>query len=107
MPLNELAMASKSSRHHSRQMSHLNRVLKDVLTVACAEMQAAEDSDNARIQIEDSRFISGLGALFFYNLVYFFLRFFNLLLDFGRLDASVNDQIFHRHSCHLPSDRIK
>src|SRR3989344_1845722 len=92
---------------HARDMGHLNRVLEDILAVACAEMKPAENCDNTGIQIVYSAFVDRFLSFFLDNFVYFLLGVLYRFFYFCRLNSSVHDKALKSDSGYLPSDRIK
>ena len=93
--------------NHSGNVRHFNGMLEDVLPVAGAEIQPPDDGDNARVKIEYSAFIDRLFAFFLDYFIYFFFGFFHQLLNFSRLNAPVQNQIFQRQAGDLSPDRVK
>src|SRR3954470_15193883 len=56
-------------RNHSGDVCHFDRVLKNILSVACSEMKTTKDEKNARIKSDDSAFVCCLLSFFFYNFI--------------------------------------
>ncbi len=62
---------------HASNVSHLNRVLQNVLAVAGTEIQAPQNSHDSRIEVKNSAFVYRLLSLLFNYLVYFLLSVFH------------------------------
>src|SRR3989338_5845725 len=71
---------------HAGDVRHFDRVLKHVLAIARAEMEASEDSYHLRRKVDDTAFIGRLLALFLDDLIDVRLRLFDDTFDLGRLD---------------------
>src|SRR3989344_5961419 len=93
-------------RDHAGNVGHLNGVLQHILTIRGAEMQSPQDTDDTRIKVEDSAFVSGLLAFFFNNFAYFLLGLLYHFLNFGWLNAAVLNQVFQSYSRYLPTHWI-
>jgi hypothetical protein len=93
--------------YHAGDMGHLYGVLEDILAVAGAEMEPAQDEQYARIEADDATFIGGCFALFLYGLIYILSGLFHYLFYPSRLDAAIFYEFFQCHASYMAADRIK
>src|SRR5258708_5702908 len=84
------------ARDHPSQVRRLDAVCVLVLAVAGAELQAAQQLDNLRMQTRYTRFVSGCFAFFADNLVNFLFGVLDQLFDACRVNAPVEDQFAQR-----------
>src|SRR3989344_754918 len=81
---------------HTRKMRHFNRMLENILSVACAEAQPSQERLEPRIQVKNLHLVCGFFSRFVDLLFDFFARFFYGFFDSRRLDPSVLDKHFKR-----------
>src|SRR5258708_2653415 len=100
-------ISTKLLCYHAGDMCHLNRVLKHILPIACAEVQPTYDGNYPRIKIKYSAFVYSLLTFFLYYFVYFFLCFLNKLLYFCRLYTAIKYKVLKCQPGYLATDGIK
>ncbi len=88
-------------------MRYLNRVLQDVLAIACAVAHASEQLDELGMQAVYAGFQYGALALLPDGLLDLAAALFHHFLDAGGVDAAVDDELFKRQACDLAANRIK
>jgi len=88
-------------------MRHLYRMLKDILTIAGAEMEPAEHEKNTRIESDNAALISGLLAFLLYGLVYVILRFLDYFFYLCWLYAAVFYKIFKGEARNMAAYRVE
>ena len=90
-----------------RQVGGFDRVSQLVLAVAGAELQAAQQLDDLRVQSRhagvDSRLLTCLAD----DLVYLIAGCRHHLLDAGRMDTPIEDQPVQGNPGHLTAYRVK
>ena len=91
--LGYLYVGSDLRGDHPRQQRYLHRVLQDVLTVAVAVLQAAQELLKLRVEPLYTGIKGSLLSRLVYGLLNFYLGFTNHILDTGRMDASVLDEL--------------
>src|SRR6266545_4365277 len=87
--LGELDIGLDLGRHHAGQPRDLLRVLEAVLAVRGAELHAADELDELRVQAVDAHLEAGLLALLLEVLFHVLLDLLDDLLDARRMDAAV------------------
>src|SRR3989344_6441918 len=93
-------------RKHAGEMRHLDRVVEDVLAITRAEVEAAEDHKELRVQIRDAGLICGLGPFLFDDGINLSLGFLHGLFYFFRLYAAVENEILERDARYLAAYRV-
>jgi hypothetical protein len=93
--------------HHTRQVRALERVLEDVLAVARPVAEAAEDLDELLVHLPAVRLEDGLLPGLADEVVDLRLRPVVHLLDAGRVDAAVLDELDQRQLGHLAADSVE
>src|SRR3990167_1404230 len=105
--LGNVDIRPKLLSQHASDMSHFHGVLKYVLSVTRPEVQPSQNMNNARVQVDDSAFVSGFCSFVFYGFIDVLLRFLNQFLNLRRLYSAVSYKIFQSHSGNLSSYVIK
>src|SRR5262249_49897455 len=88
------------ARDHARQVRHFDGVGEDILRIARAEVETAEDSEKLRIKIVHFKRERCFLALLLNNFIDALARFLDRLFDLSWLDAAVSNQMlecFLRH----------
>src|SRR3954447_14235703 len=93
--------------HHRGEVGALDRVREDVLAVARAVLQAAEDPDQLGVQALDVRIERGLLARLDDVALQLGLRLVVGLLDSCRVDAAVGQQLLQGHAGDLAADAVE
>ncbi len=90
--------AAQLAGHGAGQVGHLDGVLEHVLSVAGAEMQAADEAHDLRVEPRDTRLKAGLLGGFLEALLDVLLGLLDRLLDAARVDAAVGEQALEGHA---------
>ena len=102
-----LGLAPSSVGHHRRQVRALDRVREHVLAVARAVLQAAEDADQLGVEALDvgveRRLLAGLDDV----ALELGLGLVVGLLDPGRVDAAVREELLERHAGDLAAHAVE
>ena len=106
-PAGELAVKAQLVGHHLREPGNFHRVHQDVLPVAGAELESAEQFDELRVQPGDAGFHQGVLAGGGDLLVDLLLAAGDDLLDPRRVDSPVGDEFLQRTSGDLAADGIE
>jgi len=106
-PLHGLDAGLELGRHHAREVDHLEGVLEHVLAIARAIPQATHDLDELGMQLAAVRLEDRLLACLDDVLLELGLRLVIHLLDPGRVDATVLDQLSERDLGHLAADAVE
>ena len=102
-----LARRAELVGHHRGQVGALDRVREHVLAVARAELQAAEDADQLGVEALDVGVERGLLAGLDDVALELGLGLVVGLLDPGRVDAAVREQLLERHAGDLAADAVE
>ncbi len=94
-------------REHAGQVRHLKGMLKDVLAIAGAEVEPAEERDEPRVETDDSRFVGRFFSFLLHHLPDILLSLLDGLLDLSGLDASVGDERFERQLRRVATDGVE
>ena len=94
-------------RQHTGDVRHFYRMLEHILAVGSTELQAPQNGDYARVEVNDAALKSRLFAFFADKLIEFFFSFLNQLFNFSWLDASVCYQGFQSFFGYSPAYRVK
>ena len=105
--LRRLHARAELGRHDPGQVDDLERVLEDVLAVARAEAQAAEDVHELLVEGAAVRLEHGLLAGLADDILDLRLRLVVHLLDPGRVDAPVLDQLRQRQARDLAAQAVE
>ena len=89
------------------QVGDLDRVLEHVLRIARAELEAAEVVEQLVVQARDVRLLRGLLAELADVLLHLLLGLGDDLLDPGRMDPAVVDQLLQRELGDLAADVVE
>ena len=92
--------------HQAGQFGGLDGMHELVLAVAGAELEAPEQALHLAVQAGDAGLDHGLLARLDDDAVDLLLRLFDFLLDAGRVNAPVGDQLAQRHTCYLAAHGI-
>ena len=95
------------ARHHAGDVRDLDRVLKNILAVARAVAQAAEDLDQLGVDAVDAGLEGSAFALALDDLLDLAAGLFDHFLNACRMDASVHDQLFERQTRDLAAYRVE
>ena len=90
-------------RHHSAEGGNFQRVLQDVLRVACSVAELPEVADKLGVDAVHAGVEGGLLAHFADLHVEFLLAFVHHVLDAGGVDSAVLNEALQRHFRHLPA----
>ena len=82
-------------------------MLQNVLAVASAEVQTAQDEQYTLIEPDNAAFISGSLTLFFYGLIDLLTSFLNGLLYLSWLNTAVFDEFFQCDACNMAADWVE
>ena len=93
--------------HHRGEVGALDRVREHVLAVARAVLEAAEDADQLGVEALDVGVQRGLLAGFHDVGLEFRFRLVVGLLDPGRVDAAVGEELLQRHAGDLAADAVE
>ena len=102
-----LGARSELSGHHRRQPRHLDRVGEHVLTVAGAELEPAQELDQLGVNGVDVGLEQGLLTLLDDVVIDLRLGLVVGLLDAGRLDAPVHEQLLERELRDLATNAVE
>ena len=105
--LRRLHVRVELGRHQPAEVDDLERVLEDVLAVARAVVEPAEELDELLVELAAVRLEDGLLAGLQDVLVDLRLRLVVHLLDPRRLDAAVLDELERGHLRDLAADRVE
>jgi len=94
-------------REHAGEMRRLYRMLKQVLPVARAEVETAEERRQLRIKTDDTGLICRGFALLLHNIRNFGTSLLDDLLYLDRLDASVGDEFLERNLRDVPTEWVE
>ena len=94
-------------RHQARNVRDLNGVVQNVLAVGRAVFLAAQELDQLGVQIVHARFERGAFALDLDGVVDLAAGLFDHVLNAGRMDAAVGDELFKRKPRDLAADGIE
>jgi hypothetical protein len=94
-------------RHDPAQVDDLERVLENVLPVARPIAEAPEDLRQLLVQLAAVCLEDRLLARLPHVLLELGLRLVVHLLDPGRVDPAVLDELVERQPCDLPSERVE
>ena len=103
----EGAVESDFFGEKARQEGDFERMLEHVLRVARAELESAEVVEQLLVQARDVRLLGGGGSELADVPLHFFLGLANELLDAGRVDAAILDQLFERELGNLAPDVVE
>ena len=93
--------------HHAGNVCHLDGVLQDVLTITGAVAQAAENLDQLRMNAVDAGLEGSTLAFALDDLLHLAASLVNHFLNAGRMDTTVNDQLFECQTCDFTANRIE
>src|SRR5579884_3289030 len=105
--LRRLRACAQLRRHDAREVHDLERVLEDVLPVARAEAQPAENLHELVVERSAVRLEHGLLAGLPYELLELGLRLVVGLFDPRRMDAAVLDQLRQRQARRLAAEPVE
>lgn len=97
----------KLGGHDAAQLRDLLGVLQDVLTKRGAIAQSAERLDDLGVKVVDAGVKGGLLASLLNPLVYESLGLLVHLLDAGRVNAAVGDEVLERHAGRLATNGLE
>ena len=106
-PLCLLDVHLQFGRHHSREMGHINGMLKDILGIARPKLQAAQQHDQLGMQIVDSDIEGDPLSGFLDDRIHLRPHLLDDLFDPTRMDAAVGDQSLQGKARHFPAHRIE
>ena len=106
-PLRRLHARLELRGHDPAQVDDLERVLEDVLPVARAVAESAEDLHELLVELAAVRLEDGLLAGLADVLLELGLRLVVHLLDPGRVDPAVLDELVERHARDLAPQRVE
>ena len=105
--LREHDITAELGCHDAGEVRDLDGMIEHVLAVARAVAQAAEQSDELRMESVDTRLECRLFASFLDALVDFALRLLDHLLDARRMDAAILDELLECDARDLTAHRVE
>ena len=103
----ERAVNTELVGYDAREMRDLNRMYKNILTVARTVFQAAEHADELAAESVNADLKYSLFARLLDRILDLALRLFDHLLDTRGMDTAVVYQLFERQTRHLAADGVE
>ena len=93
--------------HHTGKVRNFQRVVEDILSIAGAVTQPTKQLNKLMVNAVYAGSKHGAFALGFNGRIHFAAGFLNRLLNSGRVDSAIRDQLFKGDSCHFTSYGLK
>ena len=106
-PLGHGGVQPQLAGHHAGEEGHLDRVVQDVLPIAGAVAQPAQELDQLVVDAVDAHLQHGTLALLLDGGFHLPAGLFHGLLNAGGVDAPVGDELLQGDAGHFPAHRLK
>ena len=106
-PLGEFGVEPQFGSHHRADVGHLAGVLQEVLPVGGAVFHTADQPDQFDVQAMDAQVDTGALAGLQNLVLELLLDLRDHLLDAGRVDAAVDDQLVERQPRHFAAHGVE
>jgi hypothetical protein len=106
-PQGDVRVEADLAGHHGREHGHLLGVLEDVLAVARPVLELAQELDELRVDVADLELQDGRFALLLDLLLELGLDRLDDVLDAGRVDAAVGDELLDGQPGELAADGVE
>ena len=103
----KLDVCADFGSHKTCKVGNLKRVVKNVLTVAGAVSQAAENFDKLGMNTVDTCVENGSFTCLFDCVLNLFACLFVHFLNAGRVNSAVGNELFESESCDLSANGVK
>ena len=98
---------TKLTSHNTSQLSNLNRMTQDILSIRGTELQTSHNLHQVWMEVRRTNFISSSLTVFTDLIVNLLTVFLNQLFDASWVDTTIFEQHFHSHTGNLTTNRIK
>ena len=95
------------SGKNTGDMGNLNGMLQDILSITGAVTHAAQQLNQLRMQAMDAGLQNGTFTFLLDDLFHLAAALFDHFFDAGRMNPSVNNQLFQCQACNFTANRIK
>ena len=106
-PLGDPHVQPKLCSQQAGKVRHLHRMLQGILPEACPEFHLSKQSDQFRVNAVDPHLQGCSLALLLDHHFHFFLSLLHHLLDPGRVDTPVHNQLLQSNPGHLSADGVE
>jgi len=106
-PLGHHDIQAKLSCHHARHPADLDGMLENILAIAGAIAQTAEQFDDFRMDSDHARFKDSSFTFCLDGGIHFFTGFVDHLFNPGWMNTAVDDQFFQSDPGNFAPDRVK